>query len=103
MKTGEEMVSKYETMPEQMLCYRAASFLIRRHAPQITLGFMTREEVEDTVDLNQSPREKLNSSFAQISKIHSSDKPKFIHKDGFKLEAKESQLEDFEVMELCQA
>lgn len=41
--------SKWKTMPEQMLKYRAAAFLIRTVAPEITLGFYTKEEVEDGV------------------------------------------------------
>lgn len=38
---------KYQTMPEQMLCYRAATFLIRRHCPEILNGMQTNDEVED--------------------------------------------------------
>lgn len=40
--------SKWVTMPEQMLRYRAAAFLIRTTAPEISLGLHTTEEVEDT-------------------------------------------------------
>lgn len=39
--------SKYQTMPEQMLCYRAAMFLIRRHCPEILQGMPTTDEIED--------------------------------------------------------
>lgn len=39
--------SKWKTMPEQMLKYRAATFLIRSTAPEIALGFYTQDEVED--------------------------------------------------------
>lgn len=39
--------SKWLTMPEQMLKYRAATFLIRSTAPEIALGFYTQDEVED--------------------------------------------------------
>jgi len=38
---------KYQSMPEQMLSYRAASFLVRLYAPEVTLGYSTAEEVED--------------------------------------------------------
>lgn len=41
--------SKWATMPEQMFRYRAASFLIRAHYPEVTLGLQTREELEDMV------------------------------------------------------
>lgn len=42
-KTG----SKWLTMPEQMLAYRAAAFWSRIYAPEISMGFPTREEVID--------------------------------------------------------
>jgi hypothetical protein len=37
-------------MPDLMLRYRAATFLVRCTAPEIGLGLMTREELDDTVD-----------------------------------------------------
>lgn len=39
--------SKWMTMPELMLRYRAAAFFARLYAPDITLGLQTAEEVED--------------------------------------------------------
>lgn len=39
--------SKWLTMPDQMLVYRAAAFWARIYAPEISMGFMTKEEVED--------------------------------------------------------
>jgi hypothetical protein len=38
---------KYQTMPEVMLRYRSASFLINLYAPEVMLGYQTAEEVED--------------------------------------------------------
>lgn len=46
-KTG----SKWKTMPELMMRYRAATFLIRSVAPEIALGFQTTEEVRDIIDV----------------------------------------------------
>lgn len=40
---------KYKTMPEVMLRYRSAAFLIRFYAPDVMLGYHTAEEVEDVV------------------------------------------------------
>ena len=48
-KTG----SKWRTMPELMLRYRAATFLIRSVAPDIALGFPTTEEAIDITDKAQ--------------------------------------------------
>lgn len=42
--------SKWQTMPEQMLRYRAASFFVRAYAPELSLGLSTREEIEDSID-----------------------------------------------------
>jgi hypothetical protein len=42
--------SKWQTMPEQMMRYRAATFLIRATAPEIGMGLMTKEELEDVID-----------------------------------------------------
>jgi len=40
--------SKWKTMPEQMLRYRAASFFARIYSPELTMGMQTMEEVQDT-------------------------------------------------------
>lgn len=40
--------SKWKTMPEQMLQYRAAAFWTRAYAPEIALGMHTAEEIADT-------------------------------------------------------
>lgn len=40
---------KYQTMPEVMLRYRSASFLIRFYAGDVMLGYQTIEEMEDVV------------------------------------------------------
>jgi len=44
--------SKWVTMPEQMLQYRAASFFGRLYAPEVLLGMPTAEEAHDVHDLN---------------------------------------------------
>jgi hypothetical protein len=40
--------SKWQTMPELMLRYRAAAFFARLYAPDITLGMATTEELRDS-------------------------------------------------------
>lgn len=40
--------SKWQTMPELMLMYRAAAFFQRVYAPEVSMGFISTEEVEDT-------------------------------------------------------
>ncbi len=38
---------KYQTMPELMLRYRSATFLVRLYCPEVTLGYSSMEELED--------------------------------------------------------
>lgn len=42
--------SKWKTMPEQMLMYRAAAFFIRVYAPEISLGLQTVDELQDAFE-----------------------------------------------------
>ena len=51
----EKNGSKWRTMPEQMMRYRAATFLIRATAPEIGMGLMTKEELED-ITVDELPR-----------------------------------------------
>lgn len=46
--------SKWQTMPGQMLMYRAASWFIRAYAPEIAMGMHTAEEIEDTIYLTET-------------------------------------------------
>ena len=43
--------SKWQTMPELMLQYRAAAFLVRTYAPEISMGMQTEEELHDIIDV----------------------------------------------------
>lgn len=43
--------SKWKTMPEQMLMYRAASWFIRAYAPELAMGMHTTEELQDVIEL----------------------------------------------------
>lgn len=46
--------SKWQTMPELMLRYRAASFFGRLYAPEILNGMYSREEVEEMPELRDA-------------------------------------------------
>ena len=53
--------SKWKTMPDQMLRYRAAAWFIRTTAPELAMGLQTVDEVKDTIDITpqtimQAPR-----------------------------------------------
>ena len=60
--------SKWKTMPELMLRYRAATFLIRSVAPEIALGFQTTEEVIDITDRSTVVAEGTPTSLADLAK-----------------------------------
>ena len=50
--------SKWKTMPEQMLMYRAAAFFVRTFAPEISMGLSTSDELVDmgpVVELYATP------------------------------------------------
>lgn len=40
--------SKWRTMPEQMMKYRAAAFFARVYCPNVLMGFQTTDELNDT-------------------------------------------------------
>ena len=42
--------SKWKTMPDLMLRYRAAAFFVRTNAPEIAMGLPTTDEVRDIVE-----------------------------------------------------
>lgn len=46
----EKSGSKWKTMPEQMLRYRAASWWTSVYAPEISMGFRTKEENEEIIE-----------------------------------------------------
>lgn len=60
---------KYQSMPEHMLEFRAAAFLIRKHCPQVLFGMYTREELESI------PEDELRV-ISTTAKITAADLPK---------------------------
>jgi len=53
-KYGNE-TSKWATMPEQMLAYRAAAFFARVHCPEVLMGCQVEGEAED-ITASEEPR-----------------------------------------------
>ena len=47
--------SKWKTMPQQMLMYRAASWFVRAYAPELSMGLQTVDEVRDVYDAVVTP------------------------------------------------
>ena len=48
--------SKWQTMPDQMLRYRAAAFFGRIYAPEILMGIYSADEVRDFIDVTPEPQ-----------------------------------------------
>lgn len=44
--------SKWQSMPQQMLMYRSAAWLVRAYAPEIAMGLPTADELADVIDVN---------------------------------------------------
>ena len=59
--------SKWQTMPEQMLRYRAAAFFSRIYCPEITMGMQTSEEIID-IEPNQPVVSQTPIPITQIIK-----------------------------------
>jgi len=47
--------SKWHSMPQQMLIYRAGAWWARAYAPELSMGLMTADEAEDAIDLTRKP------------------------------------------------
>lgn len=68
--------SKWVTMPEQMLRYRAASWFIRTTAPELSMGLQTVEEIQDIGERDVTPVEKPTAEIAQNMATKVLDVPK---------------------------
>ena len=54
--------SKWKTMPEQMLMYRAAAFFSRVYAPELSLGLHTAEEIVDMAPTQSAGAVEMNAA-----------------------------------------
>lgn len=56
--------SKWKTMPELMIRYRAATFFGRLYAPEVLMGFQTADEIQDIQyePVNQDEQRKLKEA-----------------------------------------
>ena len=67
-KTG----TKWKTMPDQMLRYRAAAWFIRTTAPELTVGLQTVDEVQDIgpeglINVSEKVREQAGAEANQTA------------------------------------
>lgn len=59
--------SKWQTMPQQMLIYRAGAWWTRAYAPELSMGLMTADEVDDVIDLAPADYQTVGASRAQAA------------------------------------
>lgn len=60
--------SKWQTMPEQMLRYRAASFFGRVYAPELLMGLRSSEEEQDRI-IDVTPQEQaVKADYSQLKR-----------------------------------
>ena len=57
--------SKWQTMPEQMLKYRASSFFGRIYAPEILMGLRSAEEEQDNI-IDVTPEPDVKNTTGQV-------------------------------------
>lgn len=88
--------SKWKTMPEQMLCYRAAAFWTRVYAPELSLGMQTAEEVADVHGVvgGYVPSYGASSSFAEPPAAAKSLEEQLLAKPDVEPKAPESKPAD---------
>ena len=58
---------KYKTMPEQMLRWRSATWLVRLYCPEVLMGFSTQDELIDISGSGAEPG--LSSKAAELNKL----------------------------------
>ncbi|WP_180052374.1 MULTISPECIES: recombinase RecT [unclassified Acinetobacter] len=78
--------SKWQTMPEQMLRYRAASFFGRIYAPELLMGIKTYEEEMDAIidvtpePVNTAPQTLDSIKQNVVKEVAAEEKPKRVTK-----------------------
>ena len=74
--------SKWKTIPQQMLMYRAGAWWARSYAPELSMGLQTADEVMDIIDVSPTgevlgvsrSRNSLNEIIEQAPPIEVTDK-----------------------------
>jgi len=67
--------SKWQTMPELMMKYRAQSFFINEFFPEVKYGLKTSDEAEDIVTFEPNEQSKIPPKAGLNELLNSSEKP----------------------------
>lgn len=85
--------SKWQTMPELMMKYRAQSFFINEFFPEVKYGLKTSDEAEDIVAFESNEQSKTPPKAGLNELLSSSEKP------NSSVSAKNSQTEEAKYIE----
>lgn len=58
--------SKWQTMPDQMLRYRAAAWMIRTTAPELAMGLQTEDELRDVMPERNITKEAIDEAQREV-------------------------------------
>jgi hypothetical protein len=61
--------SKWQTMPDVMLRYRAAAFFGKLYAPELLMGLQTAEEAHDIIDVERQPEGHYAAAPATVESL----------------------------------
>ncbi|RLC19397.1 MAG: hypothetical protein DRH93_15595 [Deltaproteobacteria bacterium] len=67
--------SKWQSLPELMLRYRAAAFFIRVNSPETTLGLQTKEELQEMDFIDVTPNKKVEQEIEENANTEAIDIP----------------------------
>lgn len=79
--------SKWKTMPQLMLRYRAASFFSRLNCPEVAMGLYTKEEAEDNdfeENTSESLQEQMEKDISENANSQAFEEPNEQNKDTSK-------------------
>jgi len=65
--------SKWKTIPQLMLMYRSAGWMINTSAPEISMGFSTEEELRDIIDVNSDGSYTVTSESVTVGSLRNVD------------------------------
>lgn len=82
--------SKWKTMPDLMMRYRAASFFGRLYAPEVLMGLQTKEETEEAIEVTGHTIQEKSEAVQKL--VQEASKPEQKVTTVF---AKDSEFEKF--------
>ncbi|WP_050465920.1 hypothetical protein [Herbaspirillum autotrophicum] len=65
--------SKWKTIPQLMLMYRSAGWMINTSAPEISMGFSTEEELRDIIDVNKDGSYTVTTEAVTVNSLKNVD------------------------------